>query len=342
MLEEPLRLGTLYKHEGRKVIEVPGTRRCIRARTAHDPETWRGDYGDVLIFDEWQNQKFAAWNEVGAPMLLDNNGDAVFMYTARRGEDGSHARELFRKAEGDTTGRWEAFRWSSHDNPYISATAIEELAEDMTEISYRMEINAEDLEDDPSALWKRADIQRTRWTSAPAMDRIAVGVDPPGSSAECGIVVAGSARVHGQLHAFVLDDASISGSPGEWGDQVAAAYHKWGAAHVIAEVNHGGDMVEHTIHTSDPTVIVRKVHATRGKATRAEPIAARYEKDIIHHVGTFRQLEDQMCYWVPGSTSPDRLDAAVWVLAFLLLGPRGRAFGANTGEKRKVVHGRRE
>ena len=43
----------------------------------------RGDYADELILDEFQLMNEDIWDAVGAPMLLDNNGDASFhLYTA--------------------------------------------------------------------------------------------------------------------------------------------------------------------------------------------------------------------------------------------------------------------
>jgi phage terminase large subunit-like protein len=63
----------------------------------------------------------------------------------------------------------------------------------------------------------------------------------------------------------------------------------------------------------DPALPLKLVHASRGKLTRAEPIAALYEQGKVAHVGAFPELEDQLCTWVPGaSDSPDRLDALVW------------------------------
>jgi phage terminase large subunit-like protein len=95
---------------------------------------------------------------------------------------------------------------------------------------------------------------------------------------------------------------------------------------VIAEVNQGGDMVEHTLRTVDDSIPFKKVHASRGKQTRAEPIAALYEKKMVHHVGIFPDLEDQMCNWIPGEKSPDRMDALVWALTELMLTEQDQMF----------------
>ncbi len=45
-----------------------------------------------------------------------------------------------------------------------------------------------------------------------------------------------------------------------------------------------------------------------------------YEQGRIHHVGFFPDVEDQLCEWVPGDRSPDRLDALVWAITELMLG----------------------
>ena len=96
---------------------------------------------------------------------------------------------------------------------------------------------------------------------------------------------------------------------------------------MVAEVNNGGEMVELTIRTVDPNVSYRAVHASRGKVIRAEPIAALYEQGRVVHVGSFPELEDELCQWEPGMASPDRLDALVWALTDLMLEPERKQPG---------------
>ena len=138
-------------------------------------------------------------------------------------------------------------------------------------------------------------------------------------SDETGIVVAGLG-VDG--HGYVLDDVSGIMTPNEWASRVVAVYRKWKADRVVAEVNNGGDLVHANLRTVDPLVSYREVRATRGKALRAEPVAALYEQGRVHHRGTLAKLEDQMCEWDPSGSgrSPDRLDALVWALTDLMLG----------------------
>lgn len=186
----------------------------------------------------------------------------------------------------------------------------------------RQELNAEILDDVPGALWTRALLERGRVRSTPPLRRVVVGVDPQAGTAvgasETGIVVAG---VGADGHGYVLDDLSVSASPSGWAEQAITGYHKYAADRLIGEANNGGDMVEATIRAVEATISFKKVYASRGKQTRAEPVAALYEQGRIHHVGMFAELEDQMCSWVPGdANSPDRMDALVWAVTDLMLG----------------------
>ncbi len=186
----------------------------------------------------------------------------------------------------------------------------------------RQELHAEILDDVDGALWSRDMLDDHRVTETPALTRLVIAVDPAISStaesAETGIIAVG---VDDRQHGYVLHDRTTRGTPHEWAQQAVALYHTLKADRIIAESNQGGDMVKHTLATVDPNAPVRLVHASRGKRTRAEPVAALYEQGRIHHVGAFNDLEDQLCSWVPGEgASPDRLDALVWGFTELLVG----------------------
>lgn len=331
-LEQPIEAGIFRKNETSHIIELPGTEQRIRAKTAWNADSLRGDYADELIFDEWQLMNEGAWGEVGAPMLLDNNGNAVFIYTppslrsrsVSKADDPQHAAKLYKRAQADDTGRWDTFHFRSLDNPHISRAALADITHDMTALSYRMEIEAEDVDEAPGALWTREIIEAARTTKAPDLDTVVVGVDPSATSTgdEAGIVVAGRADNHG----YVIDDRSVQGSPLTWAREAVAAYHTHRADRIVAESNNGGEMVEQTIKQVDPEVRVILVHASRGKHTRAEPVAAAYEQGRVHHVGTFTRLEDEQCLWVPGDASPNRMDALVWAITDLNISLGGVGF----------------
>lgn len=193
----------------------------------------------------------------------------------------------------------------------------------------RQELEGEILGDIPGALWKRSDIDDQRLKEAPQdLERVLVAVDPAASSQERsdenGIVVVGIARdADGYAHGYVLEDASLKGTPEDWARRAANMYRKWQADKIVAEKNNGGEMVESVIKAVDRSLPVKLVHASRGKIVRAEPISALYEQGRIHHCGRFDELEDQMCEFsidnVRNSStgSPDRVDALVWGLSEL-------------------------
>jgi phage terminase large subunit-like protein len=178
--------------------------------------------------------------------------------------------------------------------------------------------------DRPGALWTRATIHHNRIAAAelPQMKRIVVAVDPATTSNrhsdETGIIVAGLGV---DDHGYVLDDVSGKYTPAQWAEAAIGAYYKYRADRVIAEVNQGGDMVEHTLRSLDREISYKGVHASRGKIARAEPIAALDSHGRIHHVGIFSALEDQMCCFDPvaGGGSPDRVDARTWAMTELML-----------------------
>lgn len=187
----------------------------------------------------------------------------------------------------------------------------------------RQELGGELIEDVAGALWTRSGIEAAR-APAPELVRIVVAADPPASSGPkadaCGIVVAGRAE-NGE--GYVLADRTVQGlSPGGWSAAITAAYHEFEADRVIVEVNQGGDMVRAVMAQADATVPVHAVRASRGKRVRAEPVAALYERGLIHHCGCLPELEDEMAQFAPGgglTHSPDRLDALVWALTALFL-----------------------
>jgi len=159
-LAEPIEAGVYKKNESDHTIELPGTKQRIKAKTCWNANTLRGDYADLLILDEFQLMAEDAWEVVGAPMLMDNDGDAVFIFTppslmasgVSKATDPRHASKMFAEHQPDTTGRWRTFHFSSYDNPFISKDALAEITKDMSLKSYRQEILAEDDEVEQSWL----------------------------------------------------------------------------------------------------------------------------------------------------------------------------------------------
>jgi phage terminase large subunit-like protein len=187
----------------------------------------------------------------------------------------------------------------------------------------RQELYAELIEDADGALWKREIIENKRVAAIEleGVRRIVVAIDPSYTmseeSDECGLVVAG-VGLDGE--GYVLEDASFKGTPNQWASRAVVLCKKYNADRIVAETNNGGDLVEMTLRTVDPTIPFKKVFASRGKVTRAEPVAALYEQGRVHHVGGFPQMEDEMCTYDGTGQSPNRMDALVWAMTELLVG----------------------
>lgn len=298
--------------------------------SADEPDRLRGPQHDGAWADELAAWRYPeAWDQLMFGLRLGEHPQCVVTTTPRPTD---LVKALVARASGDNPDV-AISRASTYDNrANLAASYLQTiLAKYEGTTLGRQEIFAEILDDLEGALWKRALIDETRVAQVPdtlTWRRVVVGVDPAVSanatSDETGIVVA----AHGSDgHGYVLDDVSARSTPSEWAKAAVAAYHRHQANEIIAEVNNGGDMVAHTIHTVDPSIRVRKVHASRGKATRAEPVVALYEQGRVHHFGCFAALEDQMCSWSPADSksSPDRVDALVWALTDLLVGTKQAA-----------------
>jgi phage terminase large subunit-like protein len=235
-------------------------------------------------------------------------------------------RDLLARDDGSVA----VVRGSTWDNAAnLSPTALAELRSRYggTRLG-RQELEGELLDDVEGALWTRAMLDATRVDAAPALVRIVVGVDPAVTSGEksdfTGIVVVGRSAA-GEL--YVLEDATLKGTPHHCMSRAAAAYHRHHADRIVGEVNNGGDYIESVLRTVDPSVAYRSVRATRGKLVRAEPVAALWEQGRAHMVGALPALEDQMCVFTPGfPTSPDALDACVWSCTELNVGTSALAY----------------
>lgn len=264
----------------------------------------------------------AAWDNLMMGMRLGERPRVVVTTTPRI----NAAMRRVKAAPGlvETLGR-------TRDNPWLPDDFVVAMLETYggTRLG-RQELDGEMLEDVEGALWTRALVERCR-VGADGIGRpvrVVIGVDPPATANgdACGIVVAALLR-DGRL--AVVEDASVETPPPDvWAQAVAAAAARWGADRVVAESNMGGEMVEATLRQADVTLPVVAVHASVGKARRAEPVAIAYERGDVVHAGVFESLEDQLCglqigggYAGPGR-SPDRADACVWALAALLEGMR--------------------
>jgi phage terminase large subunit-like protein len=211
----------------------------------------------------------------------------------------------------------------------------------------RQELDGEVLEDPEGALWSLALIEQTRLSPYfmpepfDILGRTVVGVDPAVSnnpdSDSTGIVTVAMTRTKcpfcdrsSEPHAIVLDDDTGTYSPNEWALRVVSAYDRWNGDRIVAEVNQGGDLVSSNMIAERANLPIDKVHATKAKLLRAEPVFALYERGLVHHWGgsDLKELEKEMTSWDPtlkSAKSPNRLDALVWCLTALMLPEQGMA-----------------
>jgi predicted phage terminase large subunit-like protein len=281
--------------------------------TADEPERLRGKQHMRLWMDEaaaWRRPE--AYDQAMLGLRLGRDPRAVVTTTPK-------PVRLIRELRAAPTTH--ITRGSSYENRANLAPAFFEqiiVKYEGTRLG-RQELLGEYLDDVPGALWTRAMFDAR--TPAPDLRRVVVAVDPAVTateeSDETGIVVAGLG-VDGR--GYVLADRSCRLGPDGWARRAWAAFDEFGADRIIYESNQGGDLVRHTLQTVRNNGSVHGVHASRGKRTRAEPVAALYEQGRVTHTTALDELEDQLCGWTPESgDSPDRMDALVWALTSLMV-----------------------
>ena len=295
--------------------------------SAHEPEGLRGPQFDGAWVDELAKWKKArdTWDMLQFALRL---GDAPQVCITTTPRNVGVLKDVIKaKTTVVTHAPTEANR------AYLAESFLEEVRTRYAGTRLgRQELDGELLEDVAGAMWTPGALDRCRVDKTPEFDRVVVAVDPPvtgkESSDECGIVVVGVVT-QGPVQdwrAYVLADASIgAASPAAWANAAIQAMELWGAERLVAEVNQGGEMVSSVIRQVDPLIPIKTVHASRGKAARAEPVAALYEQGRVHHLPGLSTLEDQMCAMTlrgyEGKGSPDRVDALVWAIHELMVEP---------------------
>lgn len=328
MIEGPSGLLAITGHRGRprwspsrRRLEWPNGAVAV-AFSAEEPDSLRGPQFGAAWCDEvakWRHPQ-AAWDMLQFGLRLGRHPRSVVTTTPR-------PIPLIRQLLADPRNRISRARTADNAENLAPGFLAEVVGRYGGTRLGRQELDGEIIEERADALWMRESIEATRVGAAPACERIVVAVDPPASSREgadaCGIVAVGSVGDH----AYVLADITMSrASPEAWAAAALALYHRLEADAFVVEVNQGGEMAQAVIAGLDPSVPVTPVRATRGKYVRAEPVSLLYAQGRVHHAGALPLLEDELCDFGPeglsSGASPDRLDALVWALTHLLLGPR--------------------
>ena len=286
----------------------------IQTFSADTPDSLRGPQFHFAWTDElaaWQYED--TWNQLQFGLRLGDHTQTVITTTPRPTK---LIKDLVKRETTVVT------RGSTFDNAEnLSQSALLEMQTRYAGTRLgQQELYGAILDDNPGALWSRASLEAARVKDTPYLIRVVVGIDPAVTSGEdsdsTGIVVAG---LSGDGHYYILADYTLKASPQVWAEKAVYAFELHKADRIIAETNNGGDLVVHLLQQVKNTIPVKKVTASRGKAVRAEPIAALSEQSKLHMVGYFPELEDELCEYEPGvsSKSPDRMDAMVWAVTEL-------------------------
>jgi phage terminase large subunit-like protein len=311
---------------GRKMLVWPNGA-IAQVFSAHEPETLRGPQFDLVWADEMAKWKKGeeTWDMIQFCLRLGEAPQACVTTTPR------NAPALKSLLAQPTTVTTHATTMANAAN--LPPSFLEEVQRRYAGTRQGLqEIDGVLLADAEGALWTGDMIAACQRAVVPRLDRIVVAVDPAvsahGTSDECGIVVVG-AQMQGPVQdwrVWVLEDATVSSSsPTVWAEAAVAAFERHDAERLVAEVNQGGGLVETVIRQVSPLLPFKALHASKGKAMRAEPVAALYEQNRVYHARGLGKLEEQMTMMTTkgfqGRGSPDRVDALVWAIYELVLEP---------------------
>lgn len=292
--------------------------------SGQEPESLRGPNNGKAWSDELFKYRYQqeVWDELQMTMRSGDNPQSLITSTPR-------PTKLCKALVADKNTH--VTRGSTFENYELNKRFLEQTVQKYEGTRRgRQELYGEILDDNPGALWKLTDIEGPRVQLVDAggklyrhqMDRITVAIDPATTSNEetsdaTGLNVAGRKAGDG----YVFHSEGIIATPNEWAHRAVELYDTYKADRIIGEANNGGDMIEAILRNIAPAIPYKKVTATRGKAIRAEPIAALYEQHRIHHVGYHDGLETEQLSFDPAmgrnQKSPNEMDACVWNLTEL-------------------------
>lgn len=317
--------------EDQRPLWEPSRRRLLwpngaitKTYSAEEPDRLRGPQHDLIWGDEVAAWRFReAWDN--AMLGLRIKGKAKYQphwIATSTPKPRPLIREFLRRAEDGSVALVTGSTYENRAN--LAEAFMREIVRPMegTRLSSQ-ELYGQLIKADPNALWKPDALEANRVMpkDVPPLISIVGGIDPQTKftegeeGTETGMVFGG---VDTKGVGYVLSDVSLGASPNVWAKRAVDELRRLQGDRLVAEANSGGDMVIATITNIDPMVPTKKIIASRDKRTRAEPIAVLTDKGLIKFVGYFAELESQMCTWVPGEKSPDRMDAFVWLMTELM------------------------
>jgi predicted phage terminase large subunit-like protein len=301
-------LGELTLRSGARLYATGAENGAVRIQG----KNLRGVLADEIgLWDRWET----AWDE---SIRMATRIEGAFIIATGTPKSARKSKKLVRRLIDDPKVDNRLLRTGDNARN-LSREFLEDVTGGLTLRLSRQELEGELVDDPEGALWSWEILDACRVEKHPPLVMVVIAVDPAMTSGEesdeTGIVVAGKGE---DGHGYVLADLSLRAHPAEVARRIAAAYEDHRANTVVAEVNNGGDYVGTLIKGVQPDIGYRTVHATRGKYLRAEPVAALYEQNRVHHVGRFEKLEEQMAQFEPGMDGhDDRCDAMVYAITAL-------------------------
>lgn len=258
--------GVLYRNESKRVMEFGDG--LLRVKTGRDADVLRGFDADVLILDECAYLEPSAWYEVGAPMMADRDGTAYFLSTPVRK---NWFYVLYQRAVADTGGRWQAFHATTLDNPHLSAAAVGDLAQDMTQDAYQQEILAQFLEGQ-GAVFRNLEECVTAQRVTPYRGEFVMGVD---TAQQQDFTV--MAVLDAETRRMVDMDRFNRTSWQSYRDRIKAMHERWNTGRIIFEINSiGSPNFEALVNDNLPVVAFETTPSS--KPPLIESLALAFER----------------------------------------------------------------
>lgn len=285
----------------------------VKFMGSEKPNRWNGPQWTMVWADELALWNQDSWEQLQFGVRLGPHPKIIFTATPK-------SRKFIKELMDDPLVR--ITRGTMYDNPAANKRFVQRIERRYkgTRLG-RQEIMGEYIDDVEGAMWQRGWIDNNRiWEKGLAeLQRIVIPVDPSGgkkaNNNQTGIGAIGKGY-DGEW--YVLSARGYSLSPYGWANMALNTLDTFMGEVIIAEVNFGGDMVESTIRNIRPNAPIKTVHASRGKAIRAEPVALLYEQGRVHHVGTWPDAEDQMCAFPVENELDDLVDVIVWGISELM------------------------
>jgi phage terminase large subunit-like protein len=244
----------------------------IWMRTAEREDSLDGEALRGVVLDEFTLMGSRVWAEHIRASLSDFRGWALFIGVPK-GRNWAYA--LWTRCQNESLGEWKGWQRPTKDNPFIPADEIESARNDMAELLYAQEYEAEIIDDNGSVFRRILEAATVVQVDGPVADHsYVVGVDW-GKTNDFTVVtvIDETTREIVKLDRFNQIDYTIQKS------RLVALVDRFRPVMVIAEVNSMGAPLIDDLKKSIP---IRPFTTTNASKTQAiEALALAFERGEI-------------------------------------------------------------